>query len=190
MDGTVWAALVSLPGDLTCPQPRVAVPGSAPAISPPGQSLAGRVEQPGACGGVGERQRKRSFLWSSSALPSASPSQACQGRPGSRGLLSVASWRAPRASLTCKLASSDWLWQPRAAAPPTQRVSRGVCVCVCTPVSGAAGLEEGQLLLAFDSKGSNTRVSHTHLEKGHALAVQPLPAMNHGLRHTCGLSPL
>lgn len=47
------------------------------------------------------------------------------GRPG---LLSVLSWRAPRASLTCKLASSDWLWQQWAATLPAP------CECVCVRV--------------------------------------------------------
>lgn len=45
-------------------------------------------------------------------LPGLSGEDVGWGVGGAPGLLSVSSWRAPQASLTCKLASSDWLWQP------------------------------------------------------------------------------
>ena len=54
--------------------------------------------------------------------------EGCGGAPGAPVSLELES---SRASLTCKLASSDWLWQQRAATP-TSPVSVCVCVvCMC-----------------------------------------------------------
>ena len=91
--------------------------------------------------------------------------EGCGGAPGAPVSLELES---SRASLTCKLASSDWLWQQRAATPPSP-VSVCVCVwCVCVCARSraracAARLEGGAALIALDSTDSSTHVyTHTH----------------------------
>ena len=90
-----------------------------------------------------------------------------------------------RASLTCKLASSDWLWQRRAATPPSPM---SVCVCVCVCVSSAAGLEEGgAALIALDSTGSSIHVSHTDTHTHTHTYTKTHTHTTHTQTHTCNI---
>ena len=148
--------------------------------------LRGRQTRGGAWGrhrGGRERKGERKGSYSESLLrlffppPVLSPPHYPPPRPvregygGAPGAPVSLELESSRASLTCKLASSDWLWQQRAATPPSP-VSVCVCVCVCVcararapvRVSCAAGLEEGgAALIALDSTDSSTHVStHTH----------------------------
>ena len=91
--------------------------------------------------------------------------EGCGGAPGAPVSLELES---SRASLTCKLASSDWLWQQRAATPPSP-VS--VCVCVCgvyvcvrarAPVRVQPGWKEEQLSLPWTPQTAVHMSTHTH----------------------------
>ena len=113
-------------------------------------------------GEKGKLQPRASPPLLSSAFPALpAPLPGPTGEDGGPGAPVSLSWRAPRASLTCKLASSDWLWQQRAATLPAPRVC--VCVCVCARASSLAGLgKEGAALVTLDSTDSSIHGSHTH----------------------------